>query len=421
MRCLPSQRSMLHSIVIFGVIILALGAGITGTGQASAHVARGGSGATFNFLPVYAGKNSGDAIGAVGSNAGLEVSSITSAYGWPTGSNVDVSIVALQSENSDGTCGGAAYTSLGTYPIAAISSGSFTATFIWPAAATKSAGPVYAACLKPTGTAGGWKTSAKAGDVGNPGTFTVTTDAPAMLALTPTELHRGETLTVTGKNWLPIYNSAGIDTHVSVTIGKCNSGVSLGGTPPTVGGDGSFSATFIIPDTADLTTYEACAFTNGGAQAVDHNPGSSQTPPTFQVLETAPTATAVPPTATAIPPTPTVAATSTTVAAGTGGTTTGSGGSSSNNNGTIAVILGLVALILLGAGLLLFFLQQRPKSPPPTSGPMQPNRSPGQFPNGADQSWVGTGDTPSGEPTVWQNPVNPPTKPGDTTDPFIWG
>jgi hypothetical protein len=327
---------------------------------------QGGPGPTFSFNPVYAGKNNGDAIGAVGSSVSLHVSGLA-ATGFTPSTTALIFVQPLSSVSSTIPCGSSSsQIAVGSIVVPA---DNFTYPFIWPAAATKSnagSNGLYAACIAKKNDNSIWFYSTNASAVASPGTFTVTTDAPASLDISTNAARLGDQLIVTGKNWSPIYYGGGLDTRVTVYLGLCNTSTVLVTDIPTVAADGTFSSKFTIPDTASFATYQACASTNGNAQVVDSSQNSSQTPPSFQVIESVvtPTVTSTP----SITPTPLVSPSIQIIPTPTPPT-------KDKQDFTLPIMLTLIALILFGGALLFFMLAQR--RPPQTqpSGVINGTRS----------------------------------------------
>ena len=155
----------------------------------------------FSFGPVYAEQNGGNAIGAVGSRATLQVSGLA-ATKLISGTTALIYILPLNAVIAPNACGSTTqFIAIGSETI---SGASFIYAFDWPATATKSnagSNGLYAACIIEQDDTTVSFYSAKAGASAGPGTFTVTTDAAAGLSVTPNIVRPGDSITVKGVDW----------------------------------------------------------------------------------------------------------------------------------------------------------------------------------------------------------------------------
>jgi hypothetical protein len=312
---------------------------------------------TITFGPVYAGHNNNSAIGAVGSKA-----SISATTNWQQNQAVDVWVFAVRNRNTSTTatdCASNGYIQVGNTQTGG--GGAVSLSFIWPLAATMTQGPVYGACLHTANGNQRLQTQANTG----PSTFTVATDAPASLTVSPATIGVGQPVTVRGQNWLPTFNDIP-NTKLTISIGICNNGNPLASTTLFANNDGTFAISLTVPNTAKPATYQACGNNAGGTQTV--NDTSNSHPPVFQVLSGTTVNTPMP-TAT-MPPnsTPTIAATMTASLAAANNPTSNTPGSSGNkggNQGAIAALLFVILLTLLVGGGLIFYMmiaRQKPGS-----------------------------------------------------------
>lgn len=226
-------------------------------------------------------------------------------------------------------------------------SGAFDYSFAWPAAASSN---LWSICA--------YDSVNSAIGAADDGPFSVLSSSPVMVSVNKPSFQAGETIPVTGLNWLP-----GGQRPIFVYIGPC---VDCGGTPiasatTTSASDGSFTVNLTIPASAAPGNYLVSA--NGYTGLLDV--GQTNSIP-ITVSAPVPTATTAAPTATTAAPT----ATSTTA---TGGAHTASGGD--NTGLLIALIVGLVVLLAVLAGLLAYLLTRRKGAAGP-GGPQQPTPVP---------------------------------------------
>ena len=293
---------------------------------------------------IFAGLNNGFPEGPVGENATVHGSGFTASQ---------VIGFALVQGDVNHVGNPQQFCDLGTPKVAlpgtatADSTGAFTYTFQWPSGAGSNQ---WSICSYDSGNAA----------IGSEddGPFTVLSGSPVMVSLNKPTFQAGETVPVTGLNWLP-----GGQRPIFVYIGPC---VDCGGAPivsatTTSASDGSFTVNLTIPASAAPGNYLVSA--NGYTGLLDVGQANS-IPVT--VTAAAPTATTVAPTATIVPPT----ATSTTALAA--GTHTASGGGGDNTGLLIALIIGLVILFAVLVGLVAYLLTRRKTPAPVTAGPGTP-------------------------------------------------
>ena len=296
-------RSCLRAALVVGAFCAAFMWGAPNPALAGHPHGGGGTALMLFDGPIYAGHNNGFAEGPVGTLATFELRYMNQPpANWVVGGNADLWLYRVQNEAAgDHTCSGTpGAIHIGAMPSLSSSGGS-TLNFIWPAAANDSAGPDFGACVHQSGAPAAYEFST---DLDSFQYFRVLTHAPATLSVSPTVVHRGDTITVTGSNWGPIFSDVP-GSAIQMAIGHCNSGNSLGSHTVTTATNGNFSTTFTIPVSAAYGSgVQACAASD--YQHIDNLSGASQTPPTFQIVPLAS------PTGTIVPPTVTVVATGTT-------------------------------------------------------------------------------------------------------------
>jgi hypothetical protein len=272
--------------------------------------------------------------------------------------------------------------------------GAFNFSFAWPAAAGSGD---WSICSYDTGHA--------PFNALDDGPFSVLSSSPVEVSLAKPSFQVGETLTVTGLNWLP-----GGQRPITAYVGSC---VDCATAPivsaaTTSGADGSFTANLTIPANAALGSYFVSA--NGYSGLLDV--GQSGSIP-ITIVAAVPTATTLAPTATsAATSAATVAATNTT--ATSGGAHAGGSTGSDTTTLLIGLIAGLVVLIAALAGLIAFLATRRRAAaaqgpgappaapPPPVAAPTPPAFRP---PPGVNAPY-GIPDYGALPMPDWQDPVN---------------
>lgn len=304
--------------------------------------------------------------------------------GGPVGTRVTVhgsnwlaySSVALYLTSAARNCNGAV--SVGTF--ATDAGGSFSAGFLWPAAASQTG--AYYAC----------GTQANKGTFFSRSTFTLLSSSPAALSFTPKAVIAGDTITISGSNWLPAPQT------INLVIVPC---ATLCQQPPVAhlqvvtGNDGTFSQQVTISAGAASAGYYV--------QATNSQAALSATAGPIQVTgQGSPSGTAVPGT------NPTTVGTRTT---STPPTTTGTPVSSKSaalKDALLAGGLGLVALLVL-MGLIAFFVSrsrggaERPTRSKDGPEPRLPDAQPVQ--KEPEESYVKARSLAAGRPAALPQPV----------------
>lgn len=208
--------------------------------------------------------------------------------------------------------------------------GSFNFTFAWPTAAGQSGGSNYYVCAQETSGAGNLT-----GKSSN--TINILTNAPPTIQISSQSVHQGDTIQVTGTNWLPVQPVA-----IKIKLTEASYSVDPGDSLTTASPDptGTFHTTVIMPTNRDGNKQEIIAVV-GDSPVGNHYPLEAALPLTI--------ADALP-TATPAPPTPSPVAT----------TQPGIGTSRGGNNETLLIaLLGVIAVVLLGAGVIVAVLALR--------------------------------------------------------------
>ena len=299
---------------------------------------------------IFAGLNNGNPEGPVGENATVH------GTGFSAGQTINFALVQGDINHSSDPMH---FCNIGApkVPLPGIAdtdgAGNFDYSFTWPAAASSN---LWSICA--------YDSVNSAIGSEDDGPFSVLSGSPVMVSLNKPSFQAGETVPVTGLNWLP-----GGQRSVFVYIGPC---VDCGGAPiasatTTSAADGSFTVNLTIPASAAPGNYLVSA--NGYNGLLDV--GQTNSIP-ITVNAPIPTATTAAPTATTAP------ATATSTTASTGGTSGGSHNTSSGGDNTgllIALIVGLVALLAVLAGLVAYLATRRKGSAGP-GAPQQPTPVP---------------------------------------------
>ncbi|HKV83488.1 MAG TPA: hypothetical protein VJN88_02960 [Ktedonobacterales bacterium] len=336
---------------------------------------------------VYSGLNNGNPEGPVGENVTIH------GGGYPNGATISFAVVPgdLLQSTPQTFCASSAKVAL-SGATTSNATGAFNFSFAWPAAAGS----------------GDWSVCSY--DAGHSpynalddGPFSVLSSSPVAVSATKPSFQLGETVTVTGLNWLP-----GGQRQITAYIGAC---VDCATAPivsaaTTSGADGSFTVNLTIPASAALGSYFVSA--NGYTGLLDV--GQTGSIP-ITVVAAIPTATTLAPTATsATTSTATVPATNTT--ATSGGARTGSSGGTDNTTLLIGLIIGLVVLLAALAGLIAFIATRRkaaaqgPGAPPAAPPAPVPAPTPAYRPPPGANAPYGIPDYGALPMPDWQEPVN---------------
>jgi hypothetical protein len=326
--------------------------------------------------------------------------------------------------NADSTVcnagGGVVIGDTATTPVVAKVDGTFDVTFTWPAAAN---------------VVGDWSVCAESAadhsvaSRADSGPFYLIVASTPRISFTPTTAQPGDTIKVTGANWVP-----GGTLPVQVALYPCHDCDS----PPTASqsatasgySTGTFTTVLTIPLDAAAGTYYVGAIVTNPQGFLTAFPGVADP---LQV-------TALPPTPTAtLEPTSTTAPVATSAGGGTGADT-GAGGTSL----LVGALIGVGILLVASLGILAYFLLRRRGSGPPPPGPRSPaplgtpagpfQRHAGGFqggplspPGGGVGGWVDNWDPGPAPPRYPDEPLPPggddyPTLPGTNSPPdHPWG
>jgi hypothetical protein len=310
--------------------------------------------------PIYAGQNNGNAEGPVGATVSVQGS------GWAvTSADVQMTLADAQNDTS-GQPGSACQNGAPQVSIPGLSqqppdsSGNFTASFVWPAAAAATEHS-YWVCGQQGGTTAPGVSS-----------FTVLSSNPPSLTISDdSQAFPGGTVKVSGQNWLP--GNQPITVVVTPCL-DCGPGFTSTATV-TAAADGSLNATVNVPTQAKVGNQLYVIASNASSDP-SLPPALNVNAPSNAPRFTVPSQSAPTPTPTATPsPTPTSGATATTTSTSTvgGNVNTANTTGSSSSNTLLVILLAAVGIVLLiGAGIAVaLFLRSRASAPagPVKSGP----------------------------------------------------
>jgi len=316
---------------------------------------------------IYQGQNNGNPEGPVGETA------VVHGTGFTANQALELVVVAGDS-NSDATnCQlPSAGTSVLVSTLNTDASGNFNATFAWPADVGES-GKVRKNSICSFSTDSDNTLVSSRDD----GPFTVLTDNKPAFSLSPARIAAGNSITVTGQNWVPAQ-------PLNITIASCadcdpGSNNVASATTSSVGlNTGTFSVNVPIPATMAANNYVVNVTSQAGPLDAFHING-------LGVKQLAITASTVTPTPTTAPsPSVTAVSTQTVTAAPTTTTNSNTGSSNGSGNSPLMIILIVFAVLLLIIGGIIFFVlaQRKKQTTEPASG--SPATPPGPF--GANQA-----------------------------------
>jgi hypothetical protein len=195
---------------------------VSGVGQAQAASAVRNAAGSLNFIQP-------DYRGVIAGPPGTKVT--VQGTAWLAYSSVDLSLT-----NRAKDCNGAV--SVGSFPTD--KSGNVLAKFNWPAAANQVG--AYYAC----------GTQANKGTGYSHNSFNVLSDSPASLSFTPTTVAAGDTITLSGSNWLPAPQT------INIVVVPCNgicAQLPVAQLQVVTGDDGTFSQSVTISSGAATNSY----------------------------------------------------------------------------------------------------------------------------------------------------------------------
>ena len=352
-------RGALGALAMVSALALALAWMVT-----AAHAA-GGCGTTqacihWSSNMIYAGRNNGYPEGPVGEHA------MVSGVGFLANAGQKVSLRLVKGDVNVAPESAFEFCKLATPRVGGVakgvtvnSSGAFSASFDWPAAASSGDWSVCAIGLDGLPASEGNR---------DDGPFHVMSSHAPSLALSSATVNPGGSVTVSGHNWLP-----GQD-QIFVYAGLCANcaGAPLASNLVISNAGGDFATTLTFDASATPGTYIVSAHNQNGVL------DSILSGPRVTVTQ-APTVTPAP-TATALP-------TATTASGGRGGSTSvdGSPDSASGLSGALPLLLGVGgALALLGVAIYFLVGRKPPTAPPdgPRSGLDAPPEPPTSIPAG---------------------------------------
>ena len=298
---------------------------------------------------LYPGQNNGNPWGPVGENVLVHAEKFTAS--GVLGQPVTLALIKGDVNNPPGS---------GSYEFCKLagpkiplpgqaqvdSTGAFDYNFVWPPAASSGA---YSICAYNT------LDGLPVGNIDD-GPFTALSASAPSVAVSSASVGAGQSITVTGKNWVPPQD---VNVYIAACV-DCDGPVIVAGTAHSTGlNTGTFSITFSIPANAPLGHYVAGANAHNGI--LDVGPGGGKA-----VTITAAATPTVAPTATAAQPTVTQATGS--------GASGGNGNSSATDTGAsplVFVLAGVGALLLVIALIVILIValsRRGAKRTPPGGG-----------------------------------------------------
>jgi hypothetical protein len=361
----PGRRRLLCALAL----TLALLSGLSFSHPQLARAAGNGPIINWDSTMIFPGQNNGNPWGPPGEQATVHGQKFTTAN-----QKLNLVLVAGDSDSTPTVC----HNSLILVAQVTVSTtGTFDANFIWPTTVNQ-AGFTYSICALSTK---GAVVSTQDGT----GPFTVLTANPPMINVSANTVAAGNTVTVTGQNWVPpqsvevdvtLNHGPGFITNATLNASNLNSG--------------TFSTTLTIPANTTPGDYTVTAFTTqNNLLNVANTNGTIALAVTAPVVATPTPSVTVTPTPTATPTavaTPTASANLTpsitpTAIANSGGSN--NNGNTPNNSAKSLVFILLIALsaiILAIGGLLLFMLAQRKRPVPPFGPNLSPRGAGGANP-----------------------------------------
>ncbi len=322
--------------------------------------------------PVYFSQKV--AQGPVGTNV-----TVVATGGWTIGATIQLGVVPGVIAPGNACDPTAEIPVSPVAPITVDGNGAFNGIFVWPSSAQSST--PYSICANEEN--GGTKSGASTN------TFSVLSAVSPALQLPPAPIHAGDTVTISGTNWLPPAQP------ISLYLETTNLQPFLLNDPTTTLTDqnGNFTVTLTMPQQfIGSRTIVATMGTPTSYQKTLYYPLQFSSPPyEIQNPVFTPTATTAPPTPTTIPqPTATV--------------TTNTPPLISSSTLLVA-LLALVAIVLLVTGLVVAVLALRGRDDPPSGG-AGPTRDPNR--GSASGNWDDGYTEEANWNQVWQNPSGQP-------------
>ncbi len=243
------------------------------------------------------------------------------------------------------------------------------------------------------------------------GPFTVLTASPPVITLSKSSVSAGNTVTVSGQNWVPPQT-------VSINIAGCaacepgSSEVTNVSVNSTGLNSGSFSKVITIPASTKPGNYVVDALTPSGLEAF-YTTGIKHLAITAAPATVTPTATVSPSATVTATPTTTGTVTNVTNSTGTGNSSSNTGGGNTGNS-TLIIMLLVGAVLLFAAAALVILLMMR-SSRKRASGDPQPSMQNGfngqNIPPGQFGQFNATGSSPGNFPQQFGQPSQPGSYP----------
>jgi len=393
------------AIVLLPVVLLAI-MSLSLLTSPTAHA--GGSGPIIHWdsSMIYAGQNNGYPWGPVGENT------IVHGAGFTANQNLRL-VVSPGDSNADANVCQQSVVTIVVATVTSDSAGNFTQNFPWPGAAGH-VNQGYSICALLTADN---STVSRRDD----GPFTVLTSNPPVITLSASSVAAGNTITVSGQNWVPPQS-------VSINIAGCaacepgNTEVKNVSVNSTGLNSGSFSAVITIPASTKPGNYVVDALTPSGLEAF-YTTGVKHLTITSAPVAATPTPS---PSPTSQPsPTPTTASASPTASPTVAGTTTGvtnstgTGNNSSNTGGgntghsTLIIVLLVLAMLLFAIAAIVVLMMMR-SSKNRSNNNLQPsmqngfNGGNGNIPPGQFGQFNQVGSSPGNFPQQFGSPVQQP-------------
>lgn len=399
----PGKWGKIWALLFLPVVLLAM-MSLSLLASPTAHA--GGSGPIIHWdsSMIYAGQNNGYPWGPVGENT------IVHGAGFTANQNLRL-VVSPGDSNADANVCQQSVLTIVVATVTSDSAGNFTQNFPWPGAAGHvNQGYSICALLMADNS-----TVSSRDD----GPFTVLTSNPPVITLSASSVAAGNTITVSGQNWVPPQS-------VSINIAGCaacepgNTEVKNVSVNSTGLNSGSFSAVITIPASTKPGNYVVDALTPGGLEAF-YTTGVKHLTITSAPVAATPTPS---PSPTSQPsPTPTTASASPTASPTVAGTTTsvtnstGTGNNSSNTgggntgHGTLIIVLLVLAMLLFAIAAIVVLMMMR-SSKHRSNNNLQPSMqngfNGGNIPPGQFGQFNQVGSSPGNFPQQFGPPVQQP-------------
>lgn len=336
------QRRVLAWVLIVLCLLLWL--------RAAPHVHAGGTGAIISWdsSMLFPSQNNGNPWGPVGELARVQ------GQHFAANTAYDLTLVPGDTTSDPAVCQSSGLSVVDS--VTSDATGAFAASFLWPSAAG-TVGQTYSICGRVLADSSLYSL------LDGNGPFTVLANQPASLRLPGHAVAAGESLNVSGENWVP-------PQPVQIVLSTCASCPALVSTMVRSSGlhSGTFTASLPLPADLPAGTYVI----NATAQALDASKNAA--PPSLVVN---PPAVSSPLLTTTPPPTPTTVPSPAAPALVTSPATPQQSSPAPDNSRRLllALVLGAIALVTLAIIGLLFFLLGQHQSQAPQEWTQAPSTS----------------------------------------------